>query len=100
LKSDFKNVPASSGDPPQGDAVSLAELAPGEFGVIVGLERDTQIGRRLGDLGFLPGTAVHTLSRAPLGDPTVYEVRGSRFCLRRSEARRIAVRRETAAADG
>ena len=80
--------------------MSLAELDPGESGVIVGLEDDTRIGRRLGDLGFLPGTAVHILSRAPLGDPTVYEVRGSRFCLRRSEARRIAVRREAAPADG
>lgn len=100
LKSDFKNAPASPEDPGQDHPVSLADLAPGEFAVIVDLESDTEIGRRLGDLGFLPGTPVSVLSRAPLGDPTVYEVRGCRFCLRRTEARRIAVRPGAAPTDG
>jgi Fe2+ transport system protein FeoA len=31
------------------------------------------------------------IRRAPLGDPTTYELRGSRFCLRRAEAEQIAV---------
>jgi ferrous iron transport protein A len=93
LKPDFntEGVPARAGDRPR--PVSLAELAPGEAARIVGVEGDTRIGRRLGDLGFLPGTSVRALSRAPLGDPTVYELRGSRFCLRRGEARCVFVER-------
>jgi ferrous iron transport protein A len=97
LKPIFNNDESGFGD---ASPVPLAELAPGDAGVIVGLESNSPIGRRLGDLGFLPGTAVVALGRAPLGDPSVYEVRGSRFCLRRSEALRIAVRRGTAPTDG
>ncbi len=35
---------------------------------------------------------MRALHRAPLGDPTLYEVRGTQLCLRRSEARRVQVR--------
>lgn len=49
------------------------------------------IGRRLLELGFRPGTPLRVIRRAPLGDPTTYELRGSRFCLRRGEAERVAV---------
>lgn len=95
MKPDFNNEegPARTVDRPR--PVSLAELSPGEAARIVGVEGDTRIGRRLGDLGFLPGTLVRALSRAPLGDPTVYELRGSRFCLRQGEARRVFVERGT-----
>ena len=48
--------------------------------------------RRLLDLGLLPGTPVRALRRAPLGDPGVYELRGYRLCLRRSESDRVQVR--------
>lgn len=47
---------------------------------------------RLADLGFLPGTPVLCLRCAPLGDPRVYELRGSQLCLRKSEAACIRVR--------
>jgi Fe2+ transport system protein FeoA len=43
-------------------------------------------GRRLQALGFVPGSRVAVLRRAPLGDPVEYEVRGTRVCLRASEA--------------
>lgn len=48
--------------------------------------------RRLLDLGFVPGTHVVVVRRAPLGDPTLYELRGTQLCLRRSEAERVQVR--------
>jgi len=31
---------------------------------------------------------------APLGDPVIYELRGTQLCLRRSEARLVQVRPE------
>lgn len=49
------------------------------------------MGRRLADLGFLPGTEVRVVRRAPLGDPTVFELRGFQLCLRRSEAALVRV---------
>jgi len=42
-------------------------------------------------MGFLPGTVVKVERRAPMGDPTVYELRGYRLALRRESAVTIDV---------
>jgi ferrous iron transport protein A len=81
LKTDFNS----------GARLSLDRLAPGEAGVVTHVEAQDGIGRRLLDLGFIPGTPVRVVRRAPLGDPVAFELRGSRICLRRSEAARIVV---------
>lgn len=73
-------------------AATLADTAPGQNVVIVGIDDASPGGRRLLDLGFLPGTRVEVLRRAPLGDPTSYRLRGAVFCLRASEAALIRVR--------
>ncbi len=46
---------------------------------------------RLEHMGFLQGTEVRVERRAPLGDPTVYELRGYRLALRRESAALIDV---------
>lgn len=74
----------------------LSELTPGRRGVIVSLDASGPIGARLGDLGFVPGTEIAVIRRAPLGDPTVYALRGCELALRRSEAGRVRVRPEPA----
>ena len=74
------------------DGIPLAGLRPGGTAVILAVEDDTPEGRRLGDLGFVRGTTVRVLKRAPLGDPTVFDLRGYRLCLRRTEADRVRVR--------
>ncbi len=71
--------------------VPLSRLAPGQCAEIRAVDGTSPIGRRLLELGFRPGTQLRVIRRAPLGDPTSYELRGSRFCLRRAEAERIAV---------
>jgi Fe2+ transport system protein FeoA len=76
--------------------VTLDTLVPGETGIVEGLEGDGPVDQRLRDLGLVPGTTVRTLRRAPLGDPTEYELRGYRLCLRRTEGERVRVRRELA----
>ena len=72
-------------------AVSLAELAPGSVAVVESVNDSGPVGRRLLDLGFLPRTLVRVLRRAPLGDPVVFELRGTMLCLRRSEASLVRV---------
>ena len=67
-------------------------LAPGSSAVVVDVDDDSPISRRLLDLGMLPNTPVKVLRRAPLGDPVVYELRGYRLCLRRGDAARVRVR--------
>lgn len=71
---------------------NLADLAIGQDATVVAVDTSAPAGRRLADLGLLPRTAIRAVRRAPLGDPTVYEFRGTRLCLRRSEARRVSVR--------
>ncbi len=70
----------------------LSELPPGQDAVVGAIDASGPIGRRLLDLGLLPGTPVRALRRAPLGDPGVFELRGYRLCLRRSESSRVRLR--------
>ena len=80
-----------------GDAVatgerSLSALEPRQQGVIESVDTVSPVGRRLLDLGFIKGSVVRVVRRAPLRDPVEYEVRGTRICLRRSESKLIRVR--------
>ena len=78
--------------PPEARALRpLADLAPGAAATVASVREDSPLGRRLLDLGFVPGTGVRVVRRAPLGDPVEFELRGYRLCLRRSEALQIQV---------
>jgi ferrous iron transport protein A len=88
LKTNFNRVQT---DADAARLVALDRLAPGEIGIIARVDSQDGIGRRLLDLGFIPGTPVRVVRRAPLGDPVSFELRGSRICLRRGEAARILV---------
>jgi ferrous iron transport protein A len=71
---------------------TLSALAPGSEAVVVSLDAVGPMLRRLQDLGLVPGTRVRAIRRAPLGDPSIYELRGFRLCLRRSECLQVQVR--------
>ena len=66
----------------------LCDLLPGEEGRISDFDTSTPtfIKNRMLSLGFVPGTLVRIVRKAPLGDPVEYELRGSRISLRKSEA--------------
>ena len=84
--------------PPEALSTALAALDRGETAEIEEVNLNGPLGQRLADLGFLPGTRVTLVRRAPLGDPAVYELRGVQLCIRRREALGIRVRRLTAPA--
>jgi len=71
--------------------VPLSDLPVGGRAVVVALDAPPALAARLTALGFLPATEVRCRRRAPLGDPRVYELRGTQLCLRRSEAKNILV---------
>lgn len=76
---------------PAGRVRPLADLPPGARAVVVAVVdadpgRTTATVRRLGDLGFTPGSVVEVVRRAPLRDPVVYRVKDYEVCLRRTEA--------------
>ena len=91
MKSDFIFVYHGAVNATLPSSMPLSRLAPGQSAEIKAVDGASPIGRRLLELGFRPGTQLRVIRRAPLGDPTTYELRGSRFCLRRAEAERIAV---------
>ncbi len=66
----------------------LSTLRPGERGRIA---PGAALTGRLADLGFVPGTDVTVLRRAPFGDPIEVELRGYRICLRESQLRALSV---------
>ena len=79
------------GDAGGGRLRVLDDLAPGEAGVIVSLDGDAAVARRLMELGLVPGTPVEVVRRAPLGDPVELKLRQVHLSIRRSEAAHIHV---------
>jgi ferrous iron transport protein A len=58
---------------------------------VVSVAGDDGVARRLADLGVRAGITVECLRRAPLGDPSVFELCGYQLCLRRTESGRVRV---------
>jgi len=70
---------------------SLCDLSNGADARVVGIDLPAPVRQRLLELGFLPGTRLRAVRRAPLGDPLEIEVRGYRLSLRCREAKGIRV---------
>lgn len=71
--------------------IRLDLLAPGTEGIILDIDGDGPLVRRLMDLGLVPGTPVRYVRTAPLGDPLELVVRGTHLSIRRVEAARVHV---------
>lgn len=74
-----------------GPELPLSALAPGESGEIVRVESAAGHGRRLMELGLVPGTRVEVVRIAPLGDPIELRLRQIHLSLRRVEAGTVHV---------
>ena len=71
--------------PPSDRCIRLAELRPGQSAAICAHPLGAGVPVRLREMGFVPGTPLEVVRRAPLGDPVEVELRGYRICLRRTE---------------
>ena len=69
----------------------LSELVAGQRGRVVRVEGADDISLRLLEMGLTPGSLVHLLGTAPLGDPLEFEIRGYRLSVRKSEAERVII---------
>ncbi len=76
---------------------ALSELNVGERGILESLDLPESVQNHLMHMGFVPGSCVHALRRAPAGDPTVYLIDGMEIALRRETAAAIHVRACTGA---
>jgi Fe2+ transport system protein FeoA len=73
---------------------TLNRLAPGTRGIVQRVDGDGPIRRRLLEMGVTPGSRLHLVRCAPLGDPMEIVVRGYHLSLRRSEAQSVWVQPE------
>jgi ferrous iron transport protein A len=74
-------------------ASTLVELHRGEQGVLDHIDLPPEAGRRLMELGFVPGSLITAAGCAPGGDPRVFRVDGSEVALRRETAAFLKLRR-------
>ena len=73
------------------DIISLRQMQIGQSGRIATVEALGEMGRRIRDMGLIPGTTVSVVGRAPLKDPVALRLSGVTVTLRNSEADHITV---------
>lgn len=82
-----------------GTSISLRQLAVGEPARVVTVSAHGELGRRIRDMGLVPGAEIKVVGKAPLRDPVALRLKGFTLSLRNSEADFITVER-VAANDG
>ncbi len=70
----------------QGVGKPLHTLVPGQGGTVLSIDSGSLASRRLRELGFVAGTPVRLVRKAPLGDPLELDVAGYRLSLRSEHA--------------
>ncbi len=66
--------------------VNLRQMQPGQKGVIARVSAQGELGRRIRDMGLVPGTFIQVQGRAPLKDPVAIRTRDFTLTLRNNEA--------------
>lgn len=75
------------------EPMPLARLGIGELARLCVPAGGAEVPPRLEDLGFVAGTTLRIVRRAPLGDPVEIELRGYRLCLRTEQLASLRVER-------
>ena len=71
--------------------VIMRQMKKNQSGIITAIKVGGELGRRVRDMGLVPGTRIKIQGRAPLYDPVALKVRGATLALRNSEADYIEV---------
>lgn len=66
--------------------MNLRKMKKGQKGIIANVNASGAIGRRLKDMGLLPGAEIMVMGRAPLKDPVAIRIMGFTLTLRNNEA--------------
>ena len=71
--------------------INLRQMKKGQSGTITAITVSGELGRRIREMGLVPGTELTIQGRAPLYDPVAIRVFGGTLSLRNSEADHISV---------
>ncbi len=66
--------------------MNLRQMKAKQSGTIAAISAAGQLGRRIRDMGLVPGTRITIQGRAPLYDPVALRLMGFTLTLRNSEA--------------
>jgi len=65
---------------------SIRQLGVHDKATVTSITAAGEMGRRLRDMGLVPGTEIEIVGRAPLKDPVALRLRGFTLTLRNNEA--------------
>ncbi len=71
--------------------IPMRQMQDNQSGTIRAVKADGELGRRIRDMGLVPGTEIRIQGRAPLYDPVALRVMGFTLTLRNNEADYIVV---------
>ena len=71
--------------------IIMRQMKENQSGTISAVKVGGELGRRIRDMGLVPGTAIKIQGRAPLYDPVALKVMGFTLTLRNNEADHIEV---------
>ncbi len=71
--------------------INMRHMRDNQSGTIVAVKVAGELGRRIRDMGLIPGTPITIQGRAPLYDPVALRIRGFTLTLRNNEADFIEV---------
>lgn len=70
---------------------NVAQLQPGESGIVLSVGGEGALHRHLLDMGITPGVRVTLQKTAPMGDPLEIHLRGYALTLRKDDAAKITL---------
>ena len=71
--------------------IMMRQMKRNQSGIIKSVKADGELGRRIRDMGLVPGAEIKIQGRAPLYDPVALRVMGFTLSLRNNEADYIEV---------
>lgn len=71
--------------------LSMRKMKKNQSGIIDAVRTEGELGKRIRDMGLVPGTEIKIQGRAPLYDPVAIRVMGFTLTLRNNEADYIDV---------
>jgi ferrous iron transport protein A len=66
--------------------INIRQMQVEQSGIIKRVKAEGELGRRIRDMGLVPGTEVTVKGRAPLKDPVALRLMGFTLTLRNNEA--------------
>jgi ferrous iron transport protein A len=71
--------------------INMRQMSDNQVGTIAAIKVAGDLGRRIREMGMVPGTDIKIQGRAPLYDPVALRIRGATLTMRNNEADYIEV---------